>query len=218
MSASAPTPAPRAGRELVRQRVVVVLTVVVGTAALAWLLRLEPGDDRFVPGAAGVAVLWALGALAAGRAPLRGRLGASRAAATGAAVGAVAALVCLVAGWVASAVPVLREPAQEVLAHAATDSVVVVALALLNGVAEELFFRGALYDVLPARLAVPATTVLYALTTLGSGVLLLTLAAVLLGLLTAVLRRVTGGVLAPAAAHLTWTASMIGLLPSVLST
>jgi ABC-type proline/glycine betaine transport system permease subunit len=61
------------------------------------------------------------------------------------------------------------------------------------------------------------STALYAASTLFSGVLLLTFAAICLGLLTAAQRRVTGGVLGPIASHLTWSMGMLFLLPPVFS-
>ena len=68
------------------------------------------------------------------------------------------------------------------------------------------------------RHAVAITTVVYALTTAGAGIPLLVLAAGLLGLLTALQRRVTGGILGPVITHLTWSLGMLFLLPAVLST
>ena len=66
--------------------------------------------------------------------------------------------------------------------------------------------------------AVAITAVVYALTTVGAGIPLLVLAAGLLGVLTALQRRVTGGILGPVVTHLTWSLGMLFLLPVVLST
>jgi membrane protease YdiL (CAAX protease family) len=198
---------------MTRRRLVVLATLVVGTASLTLLLRLEPGDDRFAAGAAWAAAVWALGAVLAGPVAFEARGVAWRAVRLGALVGTAAVVTCIVGGLVAAHVPALRDPASALLDHA---EVAVVALALANAVAEELFFRGALYDAVPPRLAVATTTVVYAVTTLGSGVALLTVAAVVLGLVTALLRQATGGVLAPAAAHLTWSTGMLLVLPSIL--
>ncbi len=205
-------------RLLVRRRVVVAVALVVGTVSGALTLRLEPGDDRFLAGASWMALVWLLGALLAGPLPTGDRRRPAAAAGLGVLLGSVAIAVCVLGGLVVARVPVLRDPAQELLAHAGPDTVLVVAVALVNGVVEELFFRGALYDAVPARWAVPATTVVYAVTTLGSGVALLAVAALVLGVLTAVLRRRTGGVIAPIAAHVTWSVAMLLVLPSVLAT
>lgn len=205
------------GTSLTRRRWVVLLTLLIGAVSLSFTLRLQPGDDRFLPGAAWMLVVWAVGAWASGPLPAgdRGRRGASLM--LGMLVGLLAVAVCLAGGLIAAHLPALRDPAEQVLAFAGSSTAIVVALTLLNGVAEELFFRGALYDALPSRLAIPVTTGIYALTTAGSGVVLLVVAAVLLGAGAALLRRRTGGLLAPIALHLTWSVGMLLLLPSVLS-
>lgn len=205
-------------RRLTRRRVVVIVALVVGTVSGALTLRLEPGDDRFLAGASWMALVWALGAWLSGPLPTGDRHHRAAAVGRGVLVGAVAIAVCVLGGLVVARIPLLRDPAQELLAHAGPDTVLVVTVALVNGVVEELFFRGALYDAVPARWAVPVTTVVYAATTLGSGVALLAVAAVVLGALTAVLRRWTGGVLAPIAAHVTWSVAMLLVLPPVLAT
>lgn len=91
-------------------------------------------------------------------------------------------------------------------------------LTVVNGVAEEVFFRGALYAAIPERWTVALTTVVYALTTVVSGVPLLVLAAACLGLVCGLQRRVTGGVLGPIITHITWSAGMLLLLPPLLTT
>ena len=51
---------------------------------------------------------------------------------------------------------------------------------------------------------------------LGSGVPLLVLAAAVVGVVTALQRRVTGGILGPVITHITWSTGMLLLLPPVL--
>jgi membrane protease YdiL (CAAX protease family) len=63
---------------------------------------------------------------------------------------------------------------------------------------------------------VTLTTLLYALTTVGSGIPLLVLAATLIGLVTALQRRVTGGFLGPIITHVVWSTGMLLLLPPAL--
>lgn len=201
-----------------RRRAVVLATLVVGSVLLGLTLRLDPGDDGFLAGAGVLAAVWGVGAVLSGPVPLGDRDRMGRAVGVGFVAGLAAVAVFLAGGFVVTEFPVLRDPADQLLAHAAPDTAVVAALTLLNGVAEELFFRGALFDALPTRLAVPASTGIYALTTVGSGVALLVVAAVALGAAAALLRRRTGGVLAPVALHLTWSAGMLLALPSVLAT
>ena len=89
-------------------------------------------------------------------------------------------------------------------------------ITVVNGIAEELYFRGALYAAVGRRHAVAVTTVVYALVTAAAGIPLLVLAAALVGLVVAFQRRVTGGILGPIVTHLTWSLGMLFLLPPVL--
>ena len=93
---------------------------------------------------------------------------------------------------------------------------VVAVITAVNGIAEELYFRGALYAGIGRRHAVAITTLVYAVVTAASGVPLLVLAAALLGLVVGLQRRVTGGILGPIITHLTWSLGMLFLLPHVL--
>ena len=113
----------------------------------------------------------------------------------------------------------LRNPVQELLDHAEYGSLAVVAvLTAVNGVAEELYFRGALYAGVGRRHAVAVTTVVYAAVTAASGIALLVLAAAVVGVVVGLQRRVTGGILGPVVTHLTWSLGMLFLLPPVLDT
>ena len=210
------------GRALVRRRAVVGTTVALGAAALGLALAVRPGDPAFYAATLGVGALWVVGALASGPLPLgRGRMragGESRGVLQGLILGLILLAVFLAGALVVGMVPVLREPVDNLLDHARYGSLWVVALVTtVNGVAEELFFRGAVYSAFPRRWAVLGSTALYAASTLFTGVPLLTFAAVCLGLLTAAQRRVTGGVLGPITSHLTWSLGMLFLLPHVLT-
>ena len=89
----------------------------------------------------------------------------------------------------------------------------IVVITLVNGVAEELFFRGALYTVLQKRHPVLISTLLYVVATSASGNPMLGFAAVILGTVCALERRATGGVLAPVLTHLVWGLIMVLALP-----
>lgn len=204
-----------------RRRIAAAITYVAGALTLAATLRITPGDDRFYPAAVGLAAIWALGALLSG--PLHlgsghtrtGRL--ARPIVQSLALGVLLLVVFLVGALAVARIPVLREPVDQLLDHARFGSLpVVLAITMVNGIVEELYFRGALYAAFPRAHAVAATTVLYALTTIGSGVPLLVFAAVVIGLVTALQRRVTGGVLGPIITHITWSSGMLLLLPPVL--
>lgn len=204
-----------------RRRAVAAVTVVVGAAVLAWALRIRPGDELFYPATLGLAAVWLVGALAAGR-PLRateelGRPRAPRLVLVGLGVGLVLLVVFLLGAGIVAQVPALSAPVEQLLAHARWGSLpVVVAITALNGVVEELFYRGALYDAFGGRGAVVGSTVVYTVVTALAGIPLLALAGLLVGLAVAALRRLTHGVLAPVVAHLTWSIGMLLLLGPTL--
>lgn len=204
-----------------RRRIVVGLTLVLGAIALGLALRVEPGDALFYPATLGVAAIWVVGALASGRL----RLGRARTRAGGSSLSVLQAVILgglLLAVFLAGAVlvgqiEVLRGPVDDLLAHARFGSLpIVAAITAVNGIAEELFFRGALFAAITRRWRVIGSAALYALATVLSGVPLLVLAAVALGLLTGLQRRVTGGVLGPIVTHLTWSLGMLFALPWAL--
>jgi membrane protease YdiL (CAAX protease family) len=88
-----------------------------------------------------------------------------------------------------------------------------VVITLVNGVAEEVFFRGALYTALGRFHPVAISTVLYACVSLASGNAMLGFAAIILGTVCALERRASGGVLAPLLTHFAWGLIMVLALP-----
>lgn len=206
-----------------RRQVVAAITVVLGALMLGRALAVRPGDPLFYPATLAVAAIWVVGAFASGRLHLgrahtRAGTQGGRAVLQGFLLGGLLLAIFCAGALVVGRVPVLREPVENLLDHARFGSLAVVALiTAVNGVAEELFFRGAVYAAIPRGHNLTGSTVLYALSTVLSGVFLLTFAAAVLGLLTAAQRRVTGGVLGPIVAHLTWSLGMLFLLPHALS-
>ena len=89
------------------------------------------------------------------------------------------------------------------------------ALRLTNGLAEEVFFRGALYSALPPRHAVAGSTAVYTLATTTTRNPALVLAASAMGSLLALQRRATGGLQAPVLTHLAWSTLMVCYLPKL---
>ena len=220
------TPVPRDHTEsdaaFRRRRVVAVVTLVVGSAVLTLALRIPPGDPLFYGATVALAAIWTVGALVSGPLHLgRARTrsgGDARPLVQSLALGAILLTVFLLGGFVIAHIPPLRDPVTHLLDHARLGSLsLVAAITAVNGIAEELYFRGALYSAVGRRHAVLVTTVVYALTTVGSGIPLLVLAAALLGVLTGLQRRVTGGILGPMVTHLTWSLGMLLFLPLVLS-
>ncbi|MGI8522679.1 MAG: CPBP family glutamic-type intramembrane protease, partial [Nocardioides sp.] len=109
----------------------------------------------------------------------------------------------------------LDHAVRTVLAHADQGiGVLVLLVTVLNGVAEELFFRGAVYAAIPRHPAL-WSTVLYVVATAATGNPMLAFAALAVGTVTALQRRASGGVLAPILTHCTWSVVMLYALPAI---
>jgi uncharacterized protein len=133
---------------------------------------------------------------------------------SGLAIGLLLGGLFVVGGLIVRRIDALAEPITRVLQFADQGSLLlVVVITLVNGVAEELFFRGALYTVLQKWHPVLISTVLYVVATSASGNPMLGFAAVILGAVCALERRATGGVLAPVLTHLVWGLIMVLALP-----
>jgi uncharacterized protein len=194
--------------------------VLVGAAgvAAAGLLRTSftatPGSRRFYLFTGTLAATWTAGALAAGpvfwREPVEPRKPETLVLLP-IATGATTFAVFYGAAHAVRRNPVACRIIASVFHYADAGSTpLVVLIAATSGVAEELYFRGALWSgVHPLR----DTTLAYAASTAATG----NPALVLAGLITSVIfgwqRRVTGGVLAPALTHLTWSVLMLRYLP-----
>jgi membrane protease YdiL (CAAX protease family) len=221
------TPVPRDHTESAaafrRRRVVAAVTLVVGAVLLGWALRIEPGNNAFYAATFALAGVWAVGALLSGplhlgRANTREGDVYARPVVQSLALGTLLLALFLAGAVLVAQVPALRDPVQDLLDHARVGSLALVAvITAVNGVAEELYFRGALYAGVGRHHAVAVTTVVYALATAAAGIPLLVLAAAVLGLVVGLQRRVTGGILGPIITHLTWSLGMLFLLGPVLS-
>jgi hypothetical protein len=129
--------------------------------------------------------------------------------------GALLAGTFVAGALVVREVPWLDDQVRHVLDHADQGSVpLLVVVTAVNGVAEELFFRGALYAATP-RYPVVVTTAAYTLATLVTGNLMLAFAAVLLGILVGLERRATGGIQAPVITHVVWSVTLLLALPAI---
>lgn len=204
-----------------RRRVVTAITLVAGGVLLAWALRRPPGSPSFYWGSAAVALLWVVGARASGPIALgRGRRRrseqASFAIVQSLLLGGALLGLFLVGALGVAGIPALREPVDQLLQHSQGALLLVALITATSGAAEEYFFRGALFRALPRRGQVLGSALVYGVVTAGAGIALLVLAAVMLGLLTGLQRRATGGFLGPVVTHLTWSLGMLFLLPSAL--
>lgn len=195
-----------------RIRVTVAATVLAGAVVLAFMLRSEPGSAAFYTLTVVLAAVWATGALLAGPVAL-GQVRSARHVVGPFLLGLALVAVFTVGGLVIREIPLLADAVRHVLSYTGeTVSPGLVLVTVLAGVAEELFFRGPMYDVVP-RHPVTVTAVVYAVATAATGNFVLAFAALLIGVVTALQRRATGGVLAPAITHITWSVGMLLVLP-----
>jgi membrane protease YdiL (CAAX protease family) len=206
-------------RDLRRRQRVTVAFVVIGAVVLGLSLRIEPGNASFYLATLGLAVIWTVGAFASGPLhlgrTLHGADPGPRPVLMPAVYGVLLVLVFAAGGLVVREVPWLDTQVQHVLDHADQGSVPLLAvITAINGVAEELFFRGALYAA-TTRYPVIVTTVAYTAATLATGNLMLAFAAVLLGALVGLERRATGGIQAPIITHVLWSVTMLVVLPAL---
>jgi membrane protease YdiL (CAAX protease family) len=199
-----------------RRQVTTAVVVVIGGVILGLSLRIEPGSPWFYPATLALAAVWTLGAFASG--PLHlGRVitanGLRRPVTGPIAIGLALAAVFVVGALVVRQIPALDGQVRSVLDHADAGSwPLLLLVTAVNGVAEELFFRGAVYAAVPHH-PVAVTTVAYVLATLATGNVSLVFAAVLLGVVVALERRASGGILAPILTHCTWSITMLFALP-----
>jgi membrane protease YdiL (CAAX protease family) len=208
----------QAARALRRRQLVTAGFVALGAAVLGVSLRLEPGSPWFSGATLALALVWTAGAFVSGplhlgRIPYRDQL--VRPWATPVAVGLGLAAACLLGALVVRRLPYLGHRVQDVLAYADQGPLpLLVVITALNGVAEELFFRGAVYAAVPLR-PVVWSTVAYTATTLATGNVMLTFAALLLAVVVGLERRASGGVLGPVLTHVTWSLTMLLVLPAL---
>lgn len=200
-----------------RRRLIVAVTLVIGATVLGFSLRRHPGESSFywltlLLGAVWIAGGFISGPLHLGSICWRGRN--QRPVITGTSVGLLLGGVFVVGGLIAREITPVAELITRVLLYAHHGWYpVIVAITLVNGVAEEVFFRGALYTALGRHHPVLISTVLYTFATLASGNLMLGFAAIILGTVCALERRASGGVLAPVLTHLVWGLIMVLALP-----
>jgi len=210
-------------RDLRRRQLVTLAFVVLGGVVLGVSLRIEPGSGRFYTATFALAAVWTVGAFASG--PLHlGRIAwrseLVRPVLAPIAVGLALAAVFVIGALLVRSIPWLsglEDQVVEVTDYADQGSLpLLVVVTAVNGVAEELFFRGAAYAAIP-RHPVLWTTVAYAVATAATGNVMLAFAAVLLGAVVGLERRASGGILGPILTHCTWSLAMLFALPAVFS-
>lgn len=219
-------------RDLNRQQLITVVFAVVGGTVLGFLLRVEPGSAQFYLLTFLIAGIWTVGAFAAG--PLHlGRVGQGlflkrlfgdavwsfaegrRPVLIGVGGGAALAIVFVVGALIVREIGPLADAIVAVLQYAYQGNAWLLLLTtVLNGLAEEIFFRGAVFDAVP-RHKIAWSTALYVVATALTGNVMLAFAAILLGAMTGYQRTVTDGILAPMLTHVTWSVTMLYALPAI---
>jgi len=195
---------------------VVAATLVVGTAILGATLAAPSGSVLFYGLGLLAAVTWTAGGLSSG--PIQWtRNGAGGVSPTDIVfpvlLGAALFGAFFAAKLVADQVPVLAHSVNTVLGRAdAGPRILALVVALVNGVGEEVLFRGALTDAFRRHRALWATAI-YCVVTIATLNVALVAAAAIMGSVLALERRASGGVLAPILTHLTWSTLVLLLLP-----
>jgi hypothetical protein len=202
-----------------RRRVVVVIVLLAGAGVLSVALRRHPGEPSFYWLSLALAGVWALGAFASGPLHLGGvcwRGRNQRPVISGTVIGLLLGAVFVVGGLIARQIPAVSELITRVLQYTDQGSWrLTMAVALVGGIAEELFYRGALYTALGRYHPALISTIVYVVATLASGNPMLGFAAIFLGTVCALERRATGGVLAPILTHFIWTLVVLLALPPI---
>jgi len=204
-----------------RRRIVVAITLALGATLLGLSFSVRQGDPAFYPLTFGLAATWTLGSVLSGplhlgHIHLAGRL--RRPSITPIAVGLLLAAIFVLGALIVRTIPSFVRLTEDVLGYARLGNLwIIFVITLVNGVAEELFFRGALFAAIGVRHAVVISTVLYVLATVAGGNLVLVFTAVVLGTVVALERRASGGILAPILTHVTWSLSMLFVLPPLFA-
>jgi membrane protease YdiL (CAAX protease family) len=209
-------------RDFRRRQVVSGVVVVIGALVLAFALRgTDTGSAEFYGATLLLALVWTVGAFASGPIHL-GRVGVDEKAAARPIVqpilvGLGLAAVFVVGAYVVRQIPPLADQVRSVLEFAGEGSsaLPLLVVTVLNGIAEELFFRGGLYAAIPRR-QVPITAIAYAVATAATGNVMLAFAALVLGVVVGLERRASGGILAPVLTHIVWSVTMLHALPAIL--
>jgi uncharacterized protein len=200
-----------------RRRVVVAIVLLLGAGVLGLALRRHPGEASFYWLSLALAAVWGLGAFGSGPLHLGGarwRGRNQRPVVSGTVIGLLLGGVFVLGGLIAREIPAVAELITRLLHYTDQGSWrLTMTVALVGGIAEELFYRGALYTALGRYHPALVSTIVYVAATLASGNPMLGFAAIILGTVCALERRATGGVLAPILTHFVWTLVVLLALP-----
>lgn len=139
----------------------------------------------------------------------------------GVVIGAALAAVFMLGAVVVKHIPLLAAPVTELLAMPSAGGwVPTLVVLIINGIGEELVYRDAVPKQLREKFSETATgvlsTLLYCVVTIAMGVPLLVFAAGVLGAVCFFEASRSHRVLSPVAVHLTWSTTMLLIMPLVL--
>src|SRR4029078_117263 len=187
-------------REFLRRRIVVGIKLVIGATLRGLSLNVPPDSAIFSPLTIGLAATWVIGGFASGplhlgrinfrrergadttppTPPARARAARRRPTTTPTLLGLALAAVFILGAVVVRNIEPLRNITENILAFARYGSLQLLAIiTLLNGSAEEIFFRGALFAAIGTWHPVAISTVIYTLTTVATGNVMLVFSAAL---------------------------------------
>jgi CAAX protease family protein len=212
------SPIPGAARANARRGPVLAATGTSAAALLGLSLSTRPGSPRFYILTLSLAGTWAAGALSSGPLPLArpGSRTGARSVVMPVLTGAGAFGLFYGAARLARHIPLLSEAIGNVMGYADGGARSLVLLtASANAVAEELFFHGALWTAAQHAHPITTTTLAYTATTAATRNPALILAGTATSALFGLQRHATGGILAPALSHLTWSLLMLTYLPAL---
>jgi membrane protease YdiL (CAAX protease family) len=206
-----------------RRRRIVTATGIGGAGLLGISLSTKAGSPQFYLLTMGLASTWAAGALSSGPLPLDTPPGQGsdrrHPVVVPVLTGAGAFGLFYGAARLARHIPPLNRAIRSVLHYADAGSTPLVLLtASANALAEEMFFRGALWALVQDSHPLAKTTLAYAATTATTRNPALVLAGTATSVLFGLQRRTSGGTLAPALTHLTWSLLMLRYLPPLFQT
>jgi len=200
-------------------RRIVTAAGIGGAGLLGTSLSTKAGSPQCYILTIGVASTWAAGALSSEPIPLDMTDGwdghRCRTVVMSVLTGAGAFGIFYGAARLARHIPPLNRAIGGVVDDGSTRLVLVTACAA--AVAEELFFRGALWSLVQDSHPVVKTTLAYAATTAATRNPALVIAGTATSVLFGLQRRTSGGILAPALTHLTWSLLMLCYLPPLFS-
>lgn len=200
------------------RRQIVAVSGIAGAGLLGLSFSRKPGSREFYALTVGVAGTLTAGTLLSqGRPPVatqRHGLPQARSLVAAVLAGVGAFGLFYVIAHQARRTPALERAIRTVLAYYDEGSSPLVVLTTgVNGIAEEMFYRGALWSLVADSNPIAKTTLAYTAATAATRNLALVLAGTATSLLFGYQRRATGGILKPTITHLTWSMLMLRYLP-----